>query len=281
MNQLVALKDIKKTYGKKNVLRDVSLHVKEKQIIALLGGNGSGKSTFLRIAAGIERPDAGQVIYVDKNIRIGYVPERFPKYLRFTPEEYLHYIGKINGIPEAVLKQRMASLLHRFQLHTWRDRRINTLSKGNIQKVGIMQAILQQPDVLILDEPLSGLDFPAQQEFVSILSELKEQGTTTLLTYHEASSFENVVDHTYYIKDGHLQEEQASEKEVIKQIEVKGINVTDVQEWKEILDIVQREDNLLLSVRSENSNQILTKILALQGSVESVGNIDLKRDEEQ
>ncbi|WP_080875135.1 ABC transporter ATP-binding protein [Oceanobacillus timonensis] len=280
MDQLVELKDINKTYGKKNVLYDISLQIREKQIIAILGGNGSGKSTFLRIAAGIERPNAGRVIYTDKNIRIGYVPERFPKYLRFTPDEYLYYIGKISGVPDAVLKQRISSLLHRFQLDTWRDRRINELSKGNVQKVGIVQAILHRPDVLILDEPLSGLDFTAQQELVSILSELKEQGTTTLLTYHESSIFEKVVDQTYYIKDRHLREEPFTEKETIKQIEVKGLNVTDVQEWKEILDTVKREDHLLLYVRSENSNQILTRILALQGSVEYVGNIDLKKNEE-
>ncbi|GGP13991.1 ABC transporter ATP-binding protein [Oceanobacillus neutriphilus] len=274
MNQLAELKNINKKYGKKKVLHDVSLTIKEKQVIAILGENGSGKSTFLRIAAGIERPDSGQVLYAPKNLRTGYVPERFPKYLRFTPDEYLHYIGKINGISEIILKQRIPLLLRRFQLDKWSNRRINELSKGNIQKVGIIQAILQQPELLILDEPLSGLDLSAQQELLSIISELKEQKTTILLTYHESSMFEGIVDQTYYIKDGCLAEEMITEKQDMKLIEIKGLIDIDVEEWKEILYSEKREDKLLLYVSSDDSNQILTRVLTAGGSIESVNSTD-------
>ena len=276
MNQLVELKSIKKKYGKKTILYDMSLRLEEKEVIAVLGGNGSGKSTFLRMAAGVERPDSGQVVYTDKNIRIGYVPERFPNYLRFTPNEYLHYTGRIGDVSEAELKQRISSLLHRFQLDKWSDRRISTLSKGNIQKVGIIQAILPQPELLVLDEPLSGLDFSAQQELLLILDELKEQGTAILLTYHEAPIFEEVVDQTYYIKDGQLTEEKLVEKDAVKVIEVKGLTDIDVQEWNELINKERRENSLLLYVNSENSDQLLSRILELQGSIEYVGNIDYK-----
>ncbi|GIO19199.1 ABC transporter ATP-binding protein [Oceanobacillus oncorhynchi subsp. incaldanensis] len=278
MNQLVELKSIKKKYGKKTILYDMSLRLEEKEVIAVLGGNGSGKSTFLRMAAGVERPDSGQVVYTDKNIRIGYVPERFPNYLRFTPNEYLHYTGRIGDVSEAELKQRISSLLHRFQLDKWSDRRISTLSKGNIQKVGIIQAILPQPELLVLDEPLSGLDFSAQQELLLILDELKEQGTAILLTYHEAPIFEEVVDQTYYIKDGQLTEEKLVEKDAVKVIEVKGLTDIDVQEWNELINKERRENSLLLYVNSENSDQLLSRILELQGSIEYVGNIDYKME---
>lgn len=230
------------------------------------------------MAAGVERPDSGQVVYTDKNIRIGYVPERFPNYLRFTPNEYLHYTGRIGDVSEAELKQRISSLLHRFQLDKWSDRRISTLSKGNIQKVGIIQAILPQPELLVLDEPLSGLDFSAQQELLLILDELKEQGTAILLTYHEAPIFEEVVDQTYYIKDGQLTEEKLVEKDAVKVIEVKGLTDIDVQEWNELINKERRENSLLLYVNSENSDQLLSRILELQGSIEYVGNIDYKME---
>jgi len=258
MKQLAELKNINKKYGKKKVLYDVSLNIKEKQVIAILGENGSGKSTFLRIAAGIERPDSGKILYAFKNMRTGYVPERFPKYLRFTPDEYLHYIGKINGIPEAILEQRISLLLRRFQLDKWSNRRINELSKGNIQKVGIIQAILQQPELLILDEPLSGLDI-----------------STVLLTYHEASIFEGIVDQTYYIRDGRLAEEMLTEKQGMKLIETKGFIDSDVEEWKEVLYSEKREDRLLLYVSSKNSNQILMRVLKSGGSIESVNSTDV------
>lgn len=278
MKQLIELRHINKKYGKKTILYDMSLSMNEKQIIAILGGNGSGKSTFLRIAAGVERPDSGQIVYADKNIRTGYVPERFPNYLRFTPNEYLHYTGRISGISEDGIKQRISSLLHRFQLDKWSDRRISTLSKGNIQKVGIIQAILPQPELLILDEPLSGLDFPAQQELILILGELRERGTSILLTYHEAPVFEEIVDQTYYIKAGRLTEERIREKDAVKLIEVKGLKDKDVQEWNEILHKERRENSMLLYVNSENSDQILSRILKLQGRVEYVGNIDFNKE---
>jgi len=278
MKQLIELRHINKKYGKKTILYDMSLSMNEKQIIAILGGNGSGKSTFLRIAAGVERPDSGQIVYADKNIRTGYVPERFPNYLRFTPNEYLHYTGRISGISEDGIKQRISSLLHRFQLDKWSDRRISTLSKGNIQKVGIIQAILPQPELLILDEPLSGLDFPAQQELILILGELRERGTSILLTYHEAPVFEEIVDQTYYIKAGRLTEERIQEKDAVKLIEVKGLKDKDVQEWNEILHKERRENSMLLYVNSENSDQILSRILELQGRVEYVGNIDFNKE---
>lgn len=281
MNQLVELKSIKKKYGKKTILYDMSLRLEEKEVIAVLGGNGSGKSTFLRMAAGVERPDSGQVVYTDKNIRIGYVPERFPNYLRFTPNEYLHYTGRIGDVSEAELKQRISSLLHRFQLDKWSDRRISTLSKGNIQKVGIIQAILPQPELLVLDEPLSGLDFSAQQELLLILDELKEQGTAILLTYHEAPIFEEVVDQTYYIKDGQLTEEKLVEKDAVKVIEVKGLTDIDVQEWNELINKERRENSLLLYVNSENSDQLLSRILELQEALSTSETSIIKWSEEQ
>lgn len=274
MNRLAELKNINKKYGKKKVLCDISLTINEKQVIAILGENGSGKSTLLRIAAGIERPDSGKILYAFKNMRTGYVPERFPKYLRFTPDEYLRYIGKISDVSETALEQRISLLLHRFQLDKWKNRRISELSKGNIQKVGIIQAILQQPELLILDEPLSGLDISAQQELLSIISELKEQKSTILLTYHEASIFEGIVNQTYYIKDGCLTEERIAEKEDMKLIEIKGLTAIDVEEWKEILYSEKRKDRLLLYVSSENSNQILIRVLEFGGSIESVNSTD-------
>lgn len=185
MGRLVELENISKVYRNINVLRNISLTIDKNQIITFLGGNGVGKSTILRIIAGIERPSSGKVNYHNKNIKIGYVPERFPKLIRFTPSEYLNYIGKISEIPGALLNKTIADFLHRFQLEELNNQWIMNLSKGNIPKVGIIQAILQKPELLILDEPISGLDFHAQQELLTIMKELKKEGTTILLTYHE------------------------------------------------------------------------------------------------
>lgn len=276
MDKLVKLENISKVYVNKNVLRNISLTIDKNQIIAILGGNGTGKSTILRIISGIERPSSGNVIYSRKNIRIGYVPERFPKQLRFTPSEYLNYIGKISGIPGAYLKKVIPDFLRRFQLGELNNHWISDLSKGNVQKVGIIQSIMQRPDLLILDEPISGLDFHAQQELLMIIKELKEQGTTTLLTYHESNIFEDVVESTYILKNGHISKPNTKikEKESLKLLRVKLIDDSNVKQWNEILHMEKKEDGLLLYVHLENSDQILSRILKLQGSIDSVTTID-------
>ncbi|GIO21441.1 ABC transporter ATP-binding protein [Oceanobacillus sp. J11TS1] len=278
MGELVSLRDIRKSYGRKEVLKGISLSIEPGQVIAVLGSNGTGKSTFLRIIAGIESLNAGQVLFTNNSIRIGYVPERFPKNIRFTPVEYLHYIGEISGIPAITLKERIPSFLQRFGLDQFSNRRIGELSKGNIQKVGIVQAILQPPDLLILDEPVSGLDAEAQQELLKILKELKASGTTILLTYHESNIFECMVDRTYEIKEGLLYEGALTKKakEDLKLIEVKHVESSTIQGWNDILRIEEQADSLLLFVGLENSDQVLARVLEAKGNVVRVVTVEME-----
>lgn len=266
---MVRLKGIRKSYGSKDVLKGISFSIESGQVIAVLGGNGTGKSTFLRVLAGIECPDAGKVVYANNNMKIGYVPERFPKNLRFTPTEYLQYTGEISGISTATLKEAIPSFLERFRLDRWKHHRISELSKGNIQKVGIIQAVLQQPNLLILDEPVSGLDAKAQQELLKILKELKAYGTTIILTYHESNIFGNVVEKAYEIKDGFLYEADITKpvQEAMKLIEVKKLDSLSVQGWNDIVRVEQQTDSLLLFVALENSDRVLGRVLEAQGHV--------------
>ncbi|HEE9035283.1 ABC transporter ATP-binding protein [Bacillus thuringiensis] len=279
MGKLVELKNISKGYTNKNVLRDISLTIDEGEIIAILGGNGTGKSTILRIIAGLERPSSGKVIYPKKSIRVGYVPERFSKLLRFTPSEYLNYVGKIDGLSKEYLTKRIPYLLNRFQLKALNDQWIMNLSKGNIQKVGLIQAILQSPELLILDEPLSGLDLHAQQELLTVLKELKEQGTTILLTYHESNIFESLVEKTYDLNNGLISKVNSVkiEQEKIKLLKVKQIDDSHVKQWHEVISMEKKDNNLLLYVHLKNSDVILSRVLQLKGSIDSVSTIDFDR----
>jgi ABC-2 type transport system ATP-binding protein len=279
MSKLVELKHISKEYANKKVLHDISLTIEENQVIAFLGGNGTGKSTILRIISGLERPSSGKVMYSNKQLRIGYVPDRFPKMLRFTPGEYLRYVGRIGGIPEDDLTKRIPDLLHRFQLKEMNNKWIMHLSKGNIQKVGIIQAILQKPDLLILDEPVSGLDVHAQQELLTIIKELKEQGSTILLTYHESNIFDDVIESTYYLNNGGISKTNTLTKKQIKLVEVKRMDDSIVKQWNEVLHMEKKEHRLLLYVHLENSDIILSRILQLQGSIDSVSTIEFDEND--
>ena len=281
MDKLVELKNISKVYTNKNVLHNISLTINKKQIISFLGGNGTGKSTLLRMIAGIEQPSAGKINYPDDNIKIGYVPERFPKDIRFTPGEYLFYVGKMSGISRDYLTIGIDDLLHRFQLDGLKNRRIMELSKGNIQKIGLIQAILQRPNLLILDEPLSGLDSEAQKELVKIISELKQQGTAILLTYHESAIFESIAENTFYLRNGTISETNSIERGSIKLLIVRNVEKSFVKGWDEIIRVEEKDNQLHIYVPVKESDFILSRVLQLQGSVETVSTVILDDDVER
>ncbi|WP_010094291.1 ABC transporter ATP-binding protein [Ornithinibacillus scapharcae] len=273
MKNFIELKNITKKYGNKTVLNDINFSIPSNQVVALLGGNGTGKSTLLRLIAGIEKPSSGNIQYASNEIVIGYVPERFPKNLRFTPSEYLSYMGSMGGIPKVTLEAKMRRLLLLFQLEQFKDIRIHELSKGNIQKVGIIQALLQHPDILILDEPLSGLDKESQEMLMETIKELKDHGSTIILTYHEANLLEPVVDKTYFLVDGKLTSTKVNDS-ARKLLIINSMNKSYVKDWEGILQIEDRENQLYLYVSQQHSDEILFKVLELKGSVEAVSPID-------
>ena len=201
MNSLIECKTVTKRYGKSIIIKESSLSIFSHQIIALVGENGSGKSTLLRMMAGIVNPDSGEVIKGDPSLKIGYVPERTPATIPFTPDEYLIHMGRIRGMEKGPLRNRVDDLLKTFHMEDVRNRRIGRFSKGMKQKVAIMQAMLEETDVLILDEPLSGLDDVAQSDLEAILANVKKDGISIILSCHETRLLESLVDKVFVIKD--------------------------------------------------------------------------------
>lgn len=154
---LVELKGIQKKYGKSLILDNIDLSIPEGEALAIVGGNGTGKSTLLKIIAGFISHTAG-TIQRKEHIQIGYVPEHFPEGIRFTLEDYLYHLGRIHGLSTKYVKDKIPLLLERFHLLHARHSVVRNFSKGMKQKTGIMQALLTDVHLLILDEPLSGLD---------------------------------------------------------------------------------------------------------------------------
>lgn len=272
MEKLVELKNISKGYTNKTILNKISLSLNRKQIYAILGGNGTGKSTLLRLIAGIESPSSGEIHY-SNHIKIGYVPERFPKGIRFTPSEYLQYMGKMSGTSTKTLTKRIGDLLHRFKMDELKNQRIMDLSKGNIQKVGIIQAVLMNPNLVILDEPLSGLDTAAQEELVKILVELKQEGSTILLTYHESHIFESLVDNTFYLHNGKISSVKPLERKSIKLLVVRNIDKSLVHTWDEIIQLEEKDNQLFIYVSVNESDATISRVLQHNGSIEAVSTV--------
>ncbi len=201
MNRLLAIQNITKQYKGKKILEDVSFSIYTNQIVALVGKNGSGKSTLLKMLAGLSDPEYGTIVPTKQSLKIGYVPEITPSHILFTPTEYLYHMGRIRGMAKQELIARINELLKLFYLEDAQDTRITYFSKGMKQKIMIMQAMLEETDLLILDEPLSGLDLQTQNDLEETLRSLKQQGLTIVLTCHETKLLDHLVDTILMIRD--------------------------------------------------------------------------------
>lgn len=273
MEDMINLEHIFKSFNKRPVLHDVTLSIGQKETIALLGSNGSGKSTLLRIICGLMTPSSGTVNKKHgKEIRISYVPERFPK-LRLTPKEYLLSMGRIQGLNKEFLNIRVMELIEQFGLIEVAGARMNHFSKGMLQKVNIMQALLTQPDLLVLDEPLSGLDVESQQELRGVLQGLKRQNISMILTSHESFLLEELVDRTIYLEQGRLVSNTIQIQKPYTEIHFKLLSdgVTfDMNPISNVAKLEKVEGAYHIYVEYESSDEILLKILNGGGSVVSV-----------
>ncbi|MHA6760414.1 ATP-binding cassette domain-containing protein [Streptacidiphilus sp. PAMC 29251] len=165
------------------VLRGVSLDVPAGRLIRAQGGNGGGKSTLLRLVAGVCAPTRGSVR--DRPAHRAYVPERFPAALPFTAHDYLCHLGRIHGLRGAESARRAGQLLERFGAAAFARTPLAELSKGTCQKVAVAQALLGEPELLVLDEAWTGLDQDARAELDAAVDERLEQGCTVLFVDHD------------------------------------------------------------------------------------------------
>jgi ABC-type multidrug transport system ATPase subunit len=203
MEPLIELRNVGKWYTPgRPIITGIDLAVHRGQVLAIRGGNGSGKTTLLKLIAGIGRPSAG-VVRRAPGVTVGYAPERFER-LRFRAEEYLAHLGRIRRMPGEELGRRIRELMDLFQMPPAGP--ITRFSKGMAQKVNLMQAVLVRPDVLVLDEPLSGLDAKAQAELTRLLLAFRREGSAIIVTGHEPGFAEGWADRMAFLRNGRLEE---------------------------------------------------------------------------
>ena len=164
---MVEVENLIKTYGAQNAVDDISFRADKGEIVGFLGPNGAGKSTTMKIALGYLPPTAGTVRIggfdvrqapLEVRRRVGYLPEHNPLYLDMYVHEYLEFIGSVHGLRGRELRQRVAQLVQKVGLTREQNKQLGALSKGYRQRVGLAEALVHDPDVLILDEPTTGLD---------------------------------------------------------------------------------------------------------------------------
>lgn len=177
---MLRLEGVGKRYGRgAPVLTEVNLGIAPEQVIGVVGANGSGKSTLLRIVARLLRPSVGTVT---GSPSVGYLPDRFPAASRMTALGYLRHLGRISKSPE--VDKRAHVLLERLALEGGPGARLDELSKGNAQKVALAQALLPEPELLVLDEPWSGLDPAAHTVLAELLVEARKRGAAVIIAEH-------------------------------------------------------------------------------------------------
>jgi ABC-2 type transport system ATP-binding protein len=164
------------------ILADVNLSLEAGQVAVVLGRNGAGKTTLLSAAAGLLRPDRGRV--VDRPARVGWVPERFPAGQPYRVRPYLVDMGRIRGLSAATARVEVDRWAGRLHLERYLGVRLSEVSKGTAQKVGLIQALVARPDLLVLDEPWEGLDAPTRDEVPQIVAEVLARGGSVLVSDH-------------------------------------------------------------------------------------------------
>lgn len=208
---MLTLSHVAKHFGEKQVLKDVCLHVPEHMVFGFVGQNGAGKTTSMKLILGLLACDSGEIEVNGMPVRygntatnrfIGYLPDVPEFYSFMTPREYLRFCGEITGMPTKEIKNRSQELLELVGLAE-EKRRIKGFSRGMKQRLGIAQALLNRPKLLICDEPTSALDPVGRKELLDILVEAKEQ-TTVLFSTHILSDVERICDELAFLHDGKI-----------------------------------------------------------------------------
>ncbi|MDT3403293.1 ABC transporter ATP-binding protein [Mucilaginibacter terrae] len=210
---LIQIQNLSKFYGAKQVLKNLSLDIYPGQVIGYIGPNGAGKSTTVKILTGLISEFTGEVLVNGISMQhnpqeikklIGYVPENAELYEVLTPMEYLDFIGKLYDMDEEQLHTRAAKLLTAFGLGNNKDDRMDTFSKGMRQKVLLISGIIHNPQIIILDEPLSGLDANAVIMIKELIMRLSQEGKTIFYCSHVMDVVEKVSDRILLINKGEI-----------------------------------------------------------------------------
>lgn len=208
MNSLLELHSVTRSYGSRAVLKDVSFGVRGGRITGFVGSNGAGKTTTMRIILGVLAPDSGSVtlngdpVTVEQRTRFGYMPEERGLYPKMKLAEQLVYLGRLHGMSTAQAKTSTDALLERLSLTERANDLVEALSLGNQQRAQIAAALVHDPDVLVLDEPFSGLDPLAVESVLAVLKDRAATGVPVLFSSHQLDIVERLCDDLVVIADG-------------------------------------------------------------------------------
>lgn len=256
---MIVAKNLVKKFSGQIAINGISFSIKPGEIIGLLGPNGAGKTTTIRMLAGVLPPTSGQLEIDNQSFlqhevslksQIGYLPENNPLYDDLTVEEHLHFYANLKGLSQSEAVEAINFAVAKTGISEVYYRPIAELSKGYRQRVGLAQAILKKPNILLLDEPTEGLDPNQRKDIQSLLTELK-QDRTVIVSSHVLSEIQKLANRIIIIHQGKVVADGSPEKllntksdvvELIVEIEGKGV-MTALKKIKGIIDVEKLESN--------------------------------------
>lgn len=256
---MLTLQNIGKDYGKFTALKELNLQF-ENGVYGLLAPNGAGKTTLIQMLVTLIQPTSGEILYDGKSIhalgeayreKIGYLPQHFGYYKHYSPRKYLRYIAALKGIEKSTVEARINEVLELVALQEVKDKKMRKFSGGMIQRVGIAQAILAHPKILILDEPTAGLDPKERARFRHLLSDLARD-RVVLISTHIVSDIESIANEIVMIRDQTLLY-KGSISGICRSLEGKIYEVTMPFEAFSMF----RKNHLTLEEKQEQGNMIV------------------------
>lgn len=268
------VKNITKSFGDKEVLKGVSFHVESGAALGLLGRNGAGKTTTIRIIMGLFEPNSGEVLLDGKPLdireaNVGYMPEERGLYPKKTVIEQLAYFGELRGMTKQDAIKSADALLERLDMTEYRSAKLSTLSKGNQQKIQLVVTLINDPDIVILDEPFSGLDPVNAMLLKDIVKEQIEKGKIVIFSSHQMNYIEEFCNEIVILNSGVIAvsgaikdiKKSMSQSKVLLSLSDKGNLSEKLNESTVISSLEDDEEGLVVTLKPESSVDDLIKVV--------------------
>lgn len=250
---IVETRNLSKVYrdfwGRQKVraVKALDLEIRRGEVFGLLGPNGSGKSTTIKLILGLLFPTSGRVLVFDKdatdvgkNERIGYLPEESYLYKFLNAEETLDFYGRLFNMPAHIRRERVAELIEQMDLGWAKRRQLREYSKGMTRRIGLAQALINDPELILLDEPTTGLDPIGTRDMKDLILKLRDQGKTVLMCSHLLADVQDVCDRIAILHQGELKElgrvESLLKVRDVTQIQAKGLSDEAKQEIRQVIE---------------------------------------------
>lgn len=260
---MLKVKNVTKYYGNFKAVDNLSFTVDKGEIFGLLGVNGAGKTTTFRMIMNLISPSDGTITFNGKKIdydvtdKIGFLTEERSLLTKLTVKEQILYYGALKSLDEETILKRLDKLLKKFEIEEYKDRKINTLSKGNQQKVQFISAIINEPKLLILDEPFSGLDPINIELFKNVILDLKEKGTSIIFSSHRMDHVELFCEKLVIlvrgkeVLGGYLKDIKRDYK--IKKIIIEGdVKVTELKKIDGVISAIKTVSGYEVNIKDES-----------------------------